>query len=839
MPFDAAPPRGNDGDAPFDAAPMGYPPAPSPVSAGSVGTASSSSTLPPPPPPPDAWDSQECLKDLDEQAASLMAASTTKPYDPIESAKMFEKEKMAASTKPASSNLLSKVAAVASKAKTGRPPVTSANNSGGAYAFKRSESYDTAELIRKYGKYSQAAQAQAAKDGTAGGASSSVPFKRSNSTNGAASPTAEGANIRSQALKVLDLVDDRLQKPVEVRRTESGGFRASASPYAVQRTLSNASSSSARHVPSALAGLGMAAGEASLSLSSPHDYNGGERVGNVRSSPHVTFGGVDYHGDDDEVEDEILIDDDAPLVDVVQMQNRAAGRFSNSRHNKMEAQLIEEDLSDHDGSSEHSRSSGAPSPDRTSAWSSRYAHMPKSSDPRVSQMLDNMDREHSRGLSRISARNMFAATAYDNNGQVHSPVKGNGRVFGAGFSFRNQGLRAYRDMDDQDIVDDQRNLNVSVYHDEENDGGFEDQSPPVHKTWQAAQQKRRRRRNILVLLLCLMCLAVVIGTLASLLTGNDQSTSAAASSGAPDNQVVDNKPKEGSDPDETPDDITNGENIIENNDEDKDKEKEEDPEVVVDVVTDAGTRFFVTSDVPYDIDAKVKLASDLVALKKRDGNFLMHLGNVQDNSYICPAEKYQEVADLFVADSPVPVLITPGSHDWSKCPLPQASFEHWIEAFGEGFDSNFDFNSTVYRQRDIRENFAWLHDGVLFLGMHLVYDDPVATRQEGLVKFYFGMLNMFKGDYRALVIFGNAKATSEFQGFFGGVATTLKSIGVPVAYVHANHDGHHDVLKYRPFDDMPTMLAIEVAKGSHVAPLRITVARDILEADEVFSISAE
>ncbi len=84
--------------------------------------------------------------------------------------------------------------------------------------------------------------------------------------------------------------------------------------------------------------------------------------------------------------------------------------------------------------------------------------------------------------------------------------------------------------------------------------------------------------------------------------------------------------------------------------------------VVGTVYYDVGetVRFFVTSDVPYNTADEVKLTRDLAGLHSRDGDFLVHLGDIGDPSVnMCTISVYQDAADL-LKQSPIPVFILPG-----------------------------------------------------------------------------------------------------------------------------------------------------------------------------------
>jgi hypothetical protein len=143
-----------------------------------------------------------------------------------------------------------------------------------------------------------------------------------------------------------------------------------------------------------------------------------------------------------------------------------------------------------------------------------------------------------------------------------------------------------------------------------------------------------------------------------------------------------------------------------------------------------------------------------------------------------------------------------------------------MDAFGKLEDNFSGYKMMRYQARP--ENFAVMHGGVLFVGLHLVEDLKDTDAQSDMLKFYYGMLNLNKDNFRAIVIFGNTRPTPAQNEIFKGIKSSLNSLRIPVAYVHAN-SGEGSVREYTPFEDSPNILGIEVEDGGKNPPLRITV----------------
>eukprot|EP00538_Stauroneis_constricta_P004517 CAMPEP_0119554642 /NCGR_PEP_ID=MMETSP1352-20130426/7063_1 /TAXON_ID=265584 /ORGANISM="Stauroneis constricta, Strain CCMP1120" /LENGTH=831 /DNA_ID=CAMNT_0007601257 /DNA_START=287 /DNA_END=2782 /DNA_ORIENTATION=- len=696
-------------------------------------------------------------------------------------------------------------------------PASSSASAG--YSFKRSESYDTTELIRKYGGY-RPENNLAARPGASAAAAANPP---SRSSNGDALPDR---SIRDQAMRVLHLADEQLKTPMEVRRTESGGFRASppvtndtaysvrrttsgrivqeqsgvGDAYAVTRTASGTiqagQTSGGRRVPSALAGLSLT-----------RQDSRSKRASGINGNPgRYTFSDPDFREDEDlsEEEDDIMrgpdfhnaaprrdnrhavSNSDAPLVDVLSLEQRSAGSRA--------AENIERTFS---GDYNYSDSPSKSPPRPTNNWSSRYfsAGGMDYSKSQQDKFLDRLDREHANngnGFPKISAKDIFASSASSVRSAVeHVSKKAHeNQVFGAGgFNFR-QSLGLNQTPDN--------NTNLrTVWKDTSDDdtSSVLPQKPPVHKTWQEAMLNKRRRRRIFCGVFLLVVIAAITIPVVLKTTKSDENrVSTATGSRGPSSEGIYIPPNNPNRPEEE----------------------------TVDMTT-----FYVTSDVPYDHAEEEKFAKDLDNLPS-SADFIVHLGNIQQAEVtMCSRSRYTEVSAIMM-DSPVPVFTVIGAEDYLNCPDPYDSFDRWMESF-ENFENNFNNGFEVFRLEGRSETFVMLHDGVLFVGLHLVNgqtddDDEWEQRHRDQVGFYFGMLKAHKDKFRAIVLLGNGRPTPQQNAFWEPFFTSVEPVGKPIIYLHAN-DGHgQGVTQYVPFEEYPEILAVQVQDGGKNPPLKVGVA---------------
>lgn len=237
--------------------------------------------------------------------------------------------------------------------------------------------------------------------------------------------------------------------------------------------------------------------------------------------------------------------------------------------------------------------------------------------------------------------------------------------------------------------------------------------------------------------------------------------------------------------------------------------------------------FYVTSDTPYNSADEEKLRSELKKLQSTDGDFFVHLGDVNLASVTrCNVGVYEDAKNI-LKNSPMPVLVLPGNEDWNDCPKPDIAFHYWMEHLNR-FEENFADNQLMLgRQLARDENFAFLHNGVLFIGLNLV-DGTVQSESEWSrrdmhnVHWVEENLNSYSvADFRALVILGHAPPTAKVGDFFWPIVEDLSELEKPVLYIHANNDGQ--LRTYKPFEELDRMTAVELSRGSISGPTKIRI----------------
>eukprot|EP00534_Pseudo-nitzschia_fraudulenta_P017778 CAMPEP_0201255916 /NCGR_PEP_ID=MMETSP0853-20130426/263_1 /ASSEMBLY_ACC=CAM_ASM_000640 /TAXON_ID=183588 /ORGANISM="Pseudo-nitzschia fraudulenta, Strain WWA7" /LENGTH=844 /DNA_ID=CAMNT_0047555939 /DNA_START=26 /DNA_END=2560 /DNA_ORIENTATION=- len=692
------------------------------------------------------------------------------------------------------------------------------------YSFTKSGSYDTNALIAKYagasGLAPGASPASIGLQRTLSGSRPSTVLPSTVSSTTSAIPSA----ARAEAERVLSMTDEQLgnthgnasanasanagaNPPFVVRRTESGGFRASVVAPSDEGSSAGGSlagfsfkrsGSNARRTPSALSGLGLtgSGGNGNTADWKPGRYS---------------FRDPRFREDDflAEEEDEILGPAVADYGDGIEVRRKAAAVGSDTsgyRDHPLESVAFEGDFP---------RAGGF-------ARSSRYADAASNSD-----LLDRYDRSHAgkqnraSGGARQSALRSFVGTVGSNVRALGDNVSGrigdakSKSLPGKTFSFRTTGGTKSNHKNSNNIAANQSPARGSpsatgstnlrtVWKDDafrDEDDGVDDygggSDHKQHKTWERVAYQKKRRRKILLSVLCVLVTATVIGVSLSQTSWRWKYKN-----------------------------LWGGDNAH------------------------MEVTFYATSNTPLGYGTtEQQLVQDLANIPA-DAEFVAHLGNLQDASVgMCPAARMQEVSSLLQSRAPVPIFVVPGEHDWIRCPNQMTAFARWLKAFGttealEKEDSLVKGGSTTAssagdfdRPKSTPEIFSKLHHGVLFFGLHLVHGTVTEgagmqvqnVRDDKMAIFVRGTLDRLNGRYRSVVMLGNARPGPRQQAFFDAIRGDLSEARVPVAYVHA-HSGfgeteHHPFAKSdKKKDVLGAVVGIQAASGgTNQPPLKITV----------------
>ena len=235
--------------------------------------------------------------------------------------------------------------------------------------------------------------------------------------------------------------------------------------------------------------------------------------------------------------------------------------------------------------------------------------------------------------------------------------------------------------------------------------------------------------------------------------------------------------------------------------------------------------FSVVSDVPYDAGEEPDLQQHVIDHNLfSPSTFLTHLGDLKPDELTCPESDYASAAGILGALA-VPTFVVPGDNEWTDCSDQVQGFARWNSYF-LGFEENFCGAPQVESQGARPENFAFVQNGVLFIGIHHVggvNQDPVeqAARLQDDAAWVSQQLVARQAVVRAAVVFSHESPQVEpFESLFRPAVVTF---GKPVAYIH----GDNRAWKFdSPFLE-PNLTRIQLDRGTLAEPpVRVTVTMD-------------
>lgn len=129
--------------------------------------------------------------------------------------------------------------------------------------------------------------------------------------------------------------------------------------------------------------------------------------------------------------------------------------------------------------------------------------------------------------------------------------------------------------------------------------------------------------------------------------------------------------------------------------------------------------FSVIGDVPYSAKDEKKLLADIEAHNRvSPAQFLVHVGDIKKGLQPCADIFYQNVAAILKLLK-VPAFIVPGDNEYNDCSDPAAAWSLWVKHFMR-LEENWNGIGPVERQNIRPENFAFVRQGVLFIGLNIV-----------------------------------------------------------------------------------------------------------------------
>lgn len=231
--------------------------------------------------------------------------------------------------------------------------------------------------------------------------------------------------------------------------------------------------------------------------------------------------------------------------------------------------------------------------------------------------------------------------------------------------------------------------------------------------------------------------------------------------------------------------------------------------------------FAAMGDVPYSKNEADRFEEQVTELPE-EAEFLIHVGDIKRGFFPCLESAYISVAETLRLCK-APVFIIPGDNEWNDCPLPARGAENWRKHFTR-FDEHWESDFEVSRQEELLENFAFVHERVLFIGLNLV-GGRVLNREKWNARLELdadwvdSQVKSRAAEVDFVVVFTHAGPGENHDAFFDRFVVTARWFIKPVLVLHG--DGHR--WKYdQPFDQR-NIYRIQVDQGGIAPPVIVKV----------------
>ena len=229
--------------------------------------------------------------------------------------------------------------------------------------------------------------------------------------------------------------------------------------------------------------------------------------------------------------------------------------------------------------------------------------------------------------------------------------------------------------------------------------------------------------------------------------------------------------------------------------------------------------FSVTGDVPYG-SSEVSVFQDVINDHNTysPASFIVHIGDILSGTESCNESRYITVAGI-LKTSEVPAFIIPGDNETTDCANSSQGWSFWEQHLSR-MEENFCGTAGVERQSAQDENFAFLQDGILFVGIHLVGGSNSSRILQNDANWVTQQFSDHVADVRGAVVFSQAGPGGN-STFFNAFETAAGNFARPILFIHG--DGHSWKKDY-PFS-ASNVLRVQIERGDQ-PPVQVTAGMD-------------
>ncbi len=240
-----------------------------------------------------------------------------------------------------------------------------------------------------------------------------------------------------------------------------------------------------------------------------------------------------------------------------------------------------------------------------------------------------------------------------------------------------------------------------------------------------------------------------------------------------------------------------------------------------DQIANSPVTFSVMGDVPYGSSEVPEFQQQI---DQHDlyspSELIVHVGDIKSGSESCAEDRYRTVRDI-MRSSIVPGYIVPGDNETTDCSNPSQGWQYWTQ-YLLGLDSYWSCSPSTSRQSGRQENFVFVHEGILFLGINLVGGTNSSAIMEDDAAWVSQHLQEQVSQVRGAVIFAQAGPGGSRDAFFGPFDSAAQLFAKPILYIHG--DGHSWILD-KPFA-ADNVTRVQVEQGGNELPVQVTATLD-------------
>jgi hypothetical protein len=214
-------------------------------------------------------------------------------------------------------------------------------------------------------------------------------------------------------------------------------------------------------------------------------------------------------------------------------------------------------------------------------------------------------------------------------------------------------------------------------------------------------------------------------------------------------------------------------------------------------------------------------------------SFMIHLGDIKGGAIPCLNQIYNSVGDMLKVLL-VPTFIIVGDNEWNDCSNPDEAWDFWLATFDQ-FHENWPDAPTVETQPARPQNFAWVEQGVLIMGLTM---PGGATHSEAEwasfladgAEWTTSHLDSAGPEVYAAVLFVHANPSAKHDPFMVPFREAAQTFARPLLFLHG--DGHVWI-EDQPWPET-NIYRVQVDQGSNADPLQVTVDPEAANMSETF-----